>query len=268
MTDKDLIKKLNSLKSLKPDDSFKKSNRDILLSQISNSGARDLSSWQSFSINFTSFMKAISQPAYALGIFLFVILSGSLFSHQIFSGAKPNDSLYIARIVSEKARLNTVMNPSDRNKLAVRFALEHAQDISSVLADPNFNTEANQDQVARLNESFNREIDSARSMISYLSPEKKVSPVSEASSTEASEDVFQIAGSEKDEQGLQLFEANESIATPLVETTSIELEEVEEEAATSSDLTGSILDEAKQFSENKDYQKASEKLREASELIK
>ncbi|MFZ4631756.1 MAG: hypothetical protein ACOYL8_00945 [Patescibacteria group bacterium] len=236
MTDKDLIAKLNSLKNINPDSNWMTSNRDLLLSQISNSGARDLSAWQSFVINLSSFAKAASQPVYALGVFVFVLVTGSLFSHQVFGGAKPNDSLYIARIISEKAKLNTMFNSDERNKLAVQFATDHAKDISNVLADPKFNTEENKDQVAKLNESFDKEIDTVKSKISYLIPSAKVTVPEEVKATGT--DIVSIAGNEKATSGVQVLENK------------------------------SAIDEAKVLFDKKDYTKASDKLKEVDELIK
>lgn len=242
MTDKDLISKLNSLKTIKPDSAWMTSNRDLLLSQISNSGARDLSAWQLFVINFNSFAKAVAQPVYALGAFVLILISGSLFSHQVFGNAKPNDSLYIARIISEKAKLNTMFNSDERNKLAVQFATEHAQDISNVLADPKFNTEENKDQVAKLNESFDQEIKTVKSKISYLIPKSVKAPeVTNATGT----DTVLMAGSEKATSGLQVLDAK-------VENKSED----------------TIINEAKVLFDNKDYSKASDKLKEVDELIK
>lgn len=299
MTDKDLIKKLNSLKNIKPEADWKTSNRDLLLSQISNSGAVNLSAWKIFSINFNSFIKAASQPAYALGVFVLLLIGGSLFSHEVLNSAKPNDSLYIARIISERAKLTTVLNTNDRNKLAVRFALEHAQDISNILADSSFNTEENKDQVARLNESFNEEIETAKNKISYLTPKKVI--VEEDKNIIATEtDLFLIAGNDKDNHGLQVVDNVENqkseltIISPIKKTElvpatpSSTLTKANNEKASTTEnspediivnaplnissssnlITDSILNEAKQLSENKDYGKVSEKLREVGELIK
>ncbi len=250
MTDKDLISKLNSLKSIKPDSTWMTSNRDLLLSQISNSGARDLSAWQLFVINFNSLAKAVAQPVYALGAFVLILISGSLFSHQVFSSAKPNDSLYIARIISEKAKLNTMFNSDERNKMAVQFATEHAQDISNVLADPKFNTEENKDQVAKLNESFDQEIKTVKSKISYLIPKRVVSPEPDKSTT--SDEVI-MAGSEKATSGVQVLEVE-------VVADEIKIPEIKSEET--------IINEAKVLFDNKDYSKASDKLKEVDELIK
>jgi len=293
MTDKELVKKLNSLKSIKPEADWKVSNRDLLLSQISNSGACDLSPWKTFSINFNSLMRVAVQPAYALGVFALVLVTAGVFGHNAFSSAKPNDSLYIARIISERAKLSTVLNSEDRNKLAVKFALDHAQDISTVLADPTFNNEENKDQVAKLNANFNREIDTAKNRISYLTPKAQAPEIKGVSELDLKEitttteaDLFAIAGSEKDNKGVQVVE-NAAIKTaaiknltPTTASKSLEIKvatETEEivslttptsSSALRTEKTDSILDEAKQLSENKDYEKVSEKLREVGELIK
>lgn len=271
MTDKELITKLNSLKNIAPDTNWLANNRELLLSQVSNSGARELSAWSLFVINFSSLAKAASKPAYALGAFVLILLTGSIFSHQAFSSAKPNDSLYIARIISEKAKLNTMLNSDERNKLAVQFASEHAQDISAVLADPQFNTDENKDQVAKLNESFNDEIDSVKTHISYLSPKPaKNNVINDVN------DTVSMANSLKDNNGLQVFEdANiKGDQTPVVKATSVlnvdsTLLASSTLASTSTPVSAdSVLDEAKELFEKKDYTKASDKLKEVDEMIK
>jgi len=284
MTDKDLIAKLNSLKNISPDQNWLASNRELLVSQISNSGALKLSAWRVFIINFNSFAKAASRPAYALGAFVLILITGSLFSHQVFSSAKPNDSLYIARIISEKAKLNTMFNSDERNKLAVQFATEHAQDISVILSDPQFNNDNNKDQVAKLNESFNEEIKSVKTHISYLNP--KTTTSDNKNSNDASGTVS-MANSLKDDSGVELFEEenlNQNI-TPAVNTTSVLIMPTNLASSATATLpidkvgegngeekitinADSILEEVKQLFEKKDYNKAVDKLKEVDEMIK
>jgi len=217
-------------------------------------------------INFSSFAKVISKPVYALGALVVVLVTGSLFSHQVFGNAKPNDSLYIARIISEKAKLNTMFNSDDRNKLAVQFATEHAQDISAVLSNPEFNNDANKAEVAKLNASFNEEINNVKNRISYLSPKPAaVAPDVKATGT----DTVSIADSGKDNKGLQLSETpNAKIAT-LSAATIATATPATSTIATSTDATAdTMLDEAQKLFEKKDYSKAADKLKAVDELIK
>jgi hypothetical protein len=198
MTEKDLIKKLHNLREIKADAEWLKSNRDLLYSQISNSGAKEISPWSSFVINFSSLAKTISMPAMALGSFLVLILATSIFSHQLLMNAKPNQSLYIARVISEKARLNTILNTESRDKMAAQFAASHAQDIITVLSDPTISS--NEQEVAKLNESFKAEIKTVQKSIAKLNK-----PVVDNNTNiaTASEDVFS-ATALKDDQGVSI----------------------------------------------------------------
>jgi len=295
MTNSELINKLNNLKSINPDQKWLESNRELLLSQVSNSGAENLAVWKVILIDVSSALKSVARPAYALGVFILFLLTGSLFSGQLLAKTKPNDSLYIARIISEKVKLNTTFNPVERNKMEVRFASEHAQDISAVLADPAFNNEANQDQVARLNNSFNEEVKTVKEKINHLNAASN--PTSKNPSKNSKNDEVIIADSTKDGQGIQIAEdptlttidsiAPDTItaAPPLIAATATLTIPAELNLlATSADLTATstetetekleptetdkILDEAKQLFDSKDYLKASDKLKEVDEIIK
>lgn len=288
MTNSELITKLNNLKSVNPDQKWLESNRELLLSQVSNSGAENLSTWKIVFINISSVLKSAAQPAYALGAFVLLLLTGSLFGGQLLASTKPNDSLYIARIISEKVKLNTTFSSTERNKLEVRFASEHAQDITAVLSDPAFNNEANHDQVAKLNNSFNEEVNTVKDRIGRLSA--AIAPASK------NNDEVIIADSSKDGQGIQLAEgqvlkdqtlkaAITSIAAsaqPAISATAtlvvpvglnLKASSAKPVAATSTEKVESteadkMLDEAKQLFDSKDYGKASDKLKEVNEIIK
>ncbi|MFA6416910.1 MAG: hypothetical protein WCW61_01810 [Patescibacteria group bacterium] len=287
MTNKDLISKLNSLKNVSPDSSWLASNRELFLAQISNSGADKLSGGQVFFINLKSFLKASSQPVFALGVFMLVLVASSIFGHKLFSQAKPNDSLYIARIISEKAKLNMVFNSEAKNKLAVNFATNHAKDISAVLSDPSFNNEENKDQVAKLNDSFNEEIDNVKKIVNsgVTKAPKLEGEVSEQ--VEMSDEAISIAAEHKAEQGIQIKEAEPNQAsvarTTIAPSTSVKAEtkattteasstETKVEAEVSIDAkineADKMIDEAKESFNNKDYHSVIDKLNEVTEIIK
>jgi hypothetical protein len=269
MTERELISKLNSFQNVNPDQNWLKSNRDLLLTQISNSGATKLSIWKIFIINLESLAKTSLQPAIALSVFVFILISGSLFSHQLFNKTKPNDSLYIARIISEKAKLNLVLNSDNREKMAAQFAASHAQDIASTLADPQFNQAANQDQIAILNESFNKEIETVQNRVNKLA--QATTKNSAATITANPDDlIFSAAENKKDNQGIQISES----VNPNVLNVNNSTNTATTSLATVTPLTVSgnasteILDEAKQSFENKDYNKVIDKLKEVEEIIK
>lgn len=291
MTEKELLLKLNSLKNVKPDAEWLNSNRELFLTQIANSGGQKLNVWQVFVINFKSLAKASSQPAFALGIFLFVLVASSIFGHKMFSQAKPNDSLYIARVISEKVKLNTVLDSQERDKMAVKFATNHAKDISAVLADPEFNNEENKDQVAKLSENFNKEIDTVKTKMVTIASRQPVQKDEEnvfetATSVDlaasSSDDVFSIASeTEISEIGIKVSEALEVTEIPVIPAIPARGEEGTTTPADPSELVQSVaaeaattssgmpfLDEAKELFDKKEYNNVIDKLSEVDELIK
>jgi len=287
MTNLDLSKKLKSLKNVAPDRQWLEGNRELLLAQISNSGAANLPAWKIALINFSSFTKAAARPASAFASFVFLLVMGGIYSNQFFAQAKPNDSLYIARIISEQVRLNTTFNTEARDMLAVRYASEHAKDITSILADPEFNKEENKQRVEELNHSFKEEVETVRSGIGRLAASKSASEAKQpAAQTEDPLDIV-IAEGEKNEQGIQVQENNpasevvagilatvtpeniiDNEATSSPATTTLETETNSEAEPVVSSEADKILEEATQLFDAKDYEKASDKLKEVDEIIK
>ena len=164
MTEKEIFIQLKSLKSITLSKEMKDNNREVLLSQISNTFVKTENPVKSFS-NIKNVFSFIYKPALTVaGIFVFLV--GFLFlSSGLFSKTKPNNSFYVARILSEKARLNTTFNEDERDALSLQFASNHAQDIATVLMDPEFNTEENKKAVEKLNASFENEMNKVQSKI-------------------------------------------------------------------------------------------------------
>jgi hypothetical protein len=252
-----------------------------LLAQIANSGAQKLSPWKRLIIDTRSFISTVSKPVISFASLLLVLVSASVFSHLAFNKTKPNDSLYIARIISERAKLTTVLNNEEREKLEVQFAANHAEDITKVLAASVLD-ENNQDQLVKLNENFNKEINIVRTRIVALSNKKNTEnkTIDIASSTTPEDDTLITANSKKGDAGVQLS-INDSLK--IKETASAA------EAATDTPEFGSdlkmdsnlenldvqdvngaeqILDEAQSLFDNKEYDSALDKLKEVKELMK
>jgi hypothetical protein len=238
-----------------------------------------------------------------LGVFFIVLVVSSIFTHRIFSHAKPNDSLYIARIISEKAKLNTVLDPGERDKLAVKFATGHARDISTVLANPEFNTEANSQKVEKLNESFTKEIETAKNKIVKINERaaaqtQNQNQSGQASSTPTEEDVISIAIDEDyiesngiEITGTETTEVEVDLATSAVkkEDTKEDTKDKDTAKEETTDLASStdevaklitestetpkkpsdqIIEEAIKLFENKDYENVINKLNEINDSIK
>jgi len=201
MTDKELLKQLNSLKSIKMDSELKESNKRVLMTQISNTISTDfeVKPFNNFFFYVRNVLSMSSKPAMVLsGVFLFVVTSLFL-GNDFYKDSKPNDSLYIARVISERARLNTVFSSTERERLAMEFASKHAEDIATLLMDPKFNNEENQEEVAKLTASFRSEIEKVRMNVEKSENIKTEKPA------EKSEDVLVFSASTlKDENGIEI----------------------------------------------------------------
>ncbi|MEI6835721.1 MAG: hypothetical protein WCK59_02710 [Candidatus Falkowbacteria bacterium] len=249
MTDRDLIKKLGNLKEIKPDASWLKANRDSLYTQISNSGATNLTVWSSFVINFRSALMAVSTPAAALASIMLVVIASSAYAHLLLVNTKPNQSLYIAREISEKAKLTTILNTDAREKMAGQFAANNAQDITTVLSDPTFN---NEQEIAKLNVKFDEEIKTVQKSVAKLDKQSVAKEATPKLLATGSDEVFSATVG-KDKVGVSLVGTTTSAADNVLNTTS---------------TTTKILEEAKSLFDNKNYTEALNKLKEVNNLIK
>ncbi|MDP3836800.1 MAG: hypothetical protein Q8Q67_01750 [bacterium] len=268
MTENNFIAQLKDLKKITPDSAWLKSNREILLSQISNSGAKELSVWKRILIDARSFTMTVSQPAMVLGALLLFATGASAYGHLAFNRAKPDESLYIARIISEKAKLSTVFNNEEKAKLEVKFATDHAEAITEVLSRTEDNAQ-NEVRVAELNKNFDRELNTVRARIASI--EKNVTPNLINTDTVNPDDIVISAGTEKDDTGLQLSISNGTVnatATASTSVTATGTEEVKVEPVKDVKAASEILDEAKTLFDNKEYTGAMEKIKEVRELIK
>lgn len=237
MTDRDLIKKLGNLKEIKPEASWLKANRASLYTQISNSGATQLSTWSTFVINLKSVLKTASAPAVALASLMFVLIGSSAYGHLLLSNTKPNQSLYIARELSEKAKLTTILNTEAREKMASQFAVNNAQDIATVLSDPNFN---NTQEIEKLNVKFNEEINVVRKNVAKLEKPLTLNSVSEVATN--SDEVYS-ATLGKDKNGVSIV-GTENNSTTILQTST----------------TTKILEEAQNLFTEKKFKEAIDKI--------
>ncbi|HNV12291.1 MAG TPA: hypothetical protein PK686_02745 [bacterium] len=247
MTDKELLKQLNSLKSIRMEAGVKESNKSILMTQISNtiSNNSETKNFNSFLFYVRNILSMSSRPAMVLsGVFLFVVTSLFLGS-DFYKNSKPTDSLYIARVISERARLNTTFDQNEREKLALEFASNHARDIATLLMDPEFNTEQNKDEVERLSASFKDEINKVKTKVADL----------QTSETENSEDQLVFSASElKEENGIDIYIDGNNFSENLDEATSTTSESDIEASASTTPEIENLGDQIEELSEKIDLE--------------
>jgi hypothetical protein len=258
MTEKELIGKLNSMKSINLDSAWLKGNREVLYTQISNTGAGELSAWHKLLCEVKAIALTASKPAISIASLFIVLVSAGIFSHKIFSNAKPNESLYIARIISEKAKVNMTFNDQNRSKLEAKFAASHAQDIAAVLSGQNMD---NDSETARnLSAEFDREINTVKENLARVTPQVET-PAGSSLDNRTMAAEGQVIDND------QVFTADSSKASSGIEidlsvAAGIDASQI---AATSSiDVT----DEVKQYFDNQEYSNAIDKLKEIEDSIK
>lgn len=231
MTEKELLRSLKELKTnIQPETDWLKANRDSLYSQISNSGAQELSAWSSFVISLRSVLRGVSVPAAALGSLVLLLFVSMVYGHLLLATTKPTDSFYIARELSERAKLSTVRDSKERDQLAGKFAMTNAQDIAVVLSDPQFTDETKRDE---LTGKLTKEIDTIKRVAATwekpaatpeaVTPNQTLALNSEKPATD--DDVFS-ANLDKVSDGISVSSVSSETATPTPSTTKI-IEEAE-----------------------------------------
>lgn len=206
---KHLLSQLNKLQDIKPDQQWKTDSQEFLRTHISN--GVETGAFSKVVLWVKDFAKVSSQPAFALVAFVLILITGAIFSNPIYSNAQPNDSLYIARIISEKAQVNMTFNKENRDKLSAQFATNHAQDITNLINDPDFHSqEGSEDEIASLSDDFNKEINSARASINSINKRNRDNKTNKNNGSDLDSEDSDVASSEADDEGA-IFSADTKI---------------------------------------------------------
>jgi hypothetical protein len=176
MNDQELLKSLNNLKQIKPDSDWKKQYRDILFSQIS-AGQQDSEVKSNIWVVWESIMPRqiilnLAKPVWLASIasvFILVIGIGGVYASK---NSKPGDSLYIAKIISEKAQFAMTFDEKDKAKLGVEFATNRAKEMIQVLEDTNQTATINNVKLEKLSQNFKKEISQVKSRLTIINTGK------------------------------------------------------------------------------------------------
>ncbi len=275
MNEKELISQLNNLKNIKPDDTWKRESRDILLSQISAGDYSSEISERRFAVSYY-LRNFFHQPVLVVSVILLAVLGGGIFSVGAARDTKPGDSLYIAKIISEKAQLAVTFNEKDKAKLGIEFAGNRAKEIARVLAEESGDDK--EVKVEKLARSFKKEISAAKTRlknIKVIKDDKKekegVESVQEENAAEQ-EDNTQVfsANLGKKDKGMQVYTADNGGS----ETSSSAAADDSADAAPENSVAGDsgndveqVLGEAEELFARKDYDGTLNKLEEVNNII-
>lgn len=253
---KNILLQLNNLKNIKADSEWKERSREILLSQISGSFSLEKEEEQTgLSYYFKNFLH---QPALVVAVIIIVVLGGGGVSIGASFDSKPGDSLYIAKIISEKAQLTFTFDEKEKTKLNIEFAKNRAKELAQVLEGNN----EGDDSVAveKLSNNFKKEISATRERLSRTGSSNMV--------IEDSSEVFSATVG-KSSEGIEIYNSEvkeDIVAQPEVNN---------QASATSSDSNIVIrkigvieaLDEVEKMFSDHDYDGALDKLNKVEDVI-
>ncbi len=268
MEDKELLKKLNNLKTIKPDDNWQKNYREILYSQISASQTANQPKtnlqiiWES--IRPSQILADLAKPVWLTtlaSVLILVIGIGGVYASK---NSKPGDSLYIAKIISEKTQFAMTFDEKNKAKLGVEFATNRAKEITQVLGEAKDPGEQKDKKVQQLSRNFKNEISQVKNRLQAI----------KAIKGENKADEPQVFGAnlEKTSQRMEIAEP----AKPEVkqENASAPKPEAENQAGANATSTaeksgqaGKMLEEAEKLFDEKNYNGTIDKLEEVNQVI-
>ena len=263
MDEKALLKKLNNLKNIEPDSVWKSRYREVLYSQISAGSAAGQPEsnlkiiWES--IRPREIFAELAKPVWLTGAACVLILAVGIGGVYASKNSKPGDSLYIAKIISERTQLAMTFNEKDKAKLGLEFAANRAKEITQVLKDEG-QSDASKEKLENLAKNFKKEISQAKGRLTAI----------KSASQQAKDDepVFG-ANLEKTDQRMEIAEP----AKP-VEPKNDELKPAAEPPAAvatstqaNASQTDKMLEEAEKMFDEKNYDGTIDKLEEVNKVI-
>ena len=294
MKEQKILEQLNKLKSIKPDAKWKNSNRDILHSQIFSSQVEEEKQANIFLIainNIFNFTKSISQPTLTMAIIILVVMGSWIGSSFASKNANLGDSLYIAKIINEKAQFAFTFNEKKKVKLGIEFATNRVEEINNIIKEKNKENKNKDEKVKKLVSDFKRQINETKSRLKKIETTNKIAGKNQENKEETEKSTEEIADEEnivfsanlsKDENGIQVSEPNsvnsttESTEPVIEENLSSTTEEVIEKASTTESIIEekeeeqspqTILEQAEVLLDKEDYNATIDKLNQADDAI-
>ncbi|MCG2698381.1 DUF5667 domain-containing protein [Candidatus Parcubacteria bacterium] len=260
---KELLSQLNKLKDIKPNVDWKNSNREILFSQITRGHLEEeISKFDIFKnmLPHNMFSRAL-QPVLAVVLIVLIVASGGVISLNAARDTNPGDSLYIAKIISEKAQLAITFNDKGKAKLGVEFASNRALEITRVIAESEKNKEK---QVEKLTKDFKKEISAVKARLVKIDSAKDNSAKENKEAAETQDDDLQVfsANLEKSDQGMEIYDSAGNLLSAEEESAAVE----DSVVAGPSNLDD-ILTEAEKLFDEQDYSGTLNKLSEANDMM-
>lgn len=239
MTEKELLQQLNKLRSVQLPSDVKAQSRSVLFAQISQGEPVESLGW--FAKVNILFSRTL-QPYTIASLVAVVLVVGAGFGWQNTTQAKPGEAFYSAKRLSERARTLVAFTDKAQTDLNLEFASNRAEEISQLSQDDNNTKE-------ELKNEFKKEISAVRAR---LAGKFKVQEPDD-NNVAKKDDNFKSAGTDKN--------------APKIDISVPKKDGQNSTANASGDNLAEVLEEVKKSVDKNDYNKASDKLDEASVLI-
>jgi hypothetical protein len=271
MQEKKLISKLHSLRAIQPNAAWKKSNRDILFAQITGGVEPERANWFEVFENFLPerMVFVFSKPVAVFAAIALIVFGGSAVSISASARSKPGDSLYIAKIISEKTKLALTFDSKAKAHLNLEFAGNRATEATQVLSEAGTDQEKTA-QLDELSTNFKKELTAVKSRLAKINPNSTIQNNDNGNTGDAGtagDEKVQVFGSalEKTDKGLEVSETGENSNKTDSKNQAATTTEPGEAAVFSP--ADSALADAEKLFDQKDYQGSMDKLKEVSVLI-
>jgi len=202
MKEQNIIKQLSGLKEIKADASWKARNRDVLMSQIYGSqtdSEMPANDWIFYFRLPMMMARGVSQPTLVAFLIFVFLASGTIASVRVAKNTKPGDSLYIAKIASEKTQFALTFDQKEKAKLGIEFANNRVEEINQVLAESDGNKK--EEKVDTLINDLKSQISDVKTRIAKINPGTNNS--TNKNNTEEGSEIFSAAFN-KDNSGVQI----------------------------------------------------------------
>lgn len=212
------------------------------------------------------FISRVSQPAWAVILIILAVLGAGTGSLYAARGTKPGDSLYIAKIISEKTRAAFTFSEKQKMKLSVEFAGNRAKEMAEVQKGENG---GRAERMEKLTNDFKKEIRN----IKTAATKNSSAPAVKKENADDGERIFG-ANLGKDEKGMQITGGGADVASS--SNSSNNGVEKESAASTTAEALPSgqeqelekVLNEAEKLFAEENYGATVDKLEEANEMVK
>lgn len=201
----------------------------------------------------------LAKPVWLTGAACVLILAVGIGGVYASKNSKPGDSLYIAKIISERTQLAMTFNEKDKAKLGLEFAANRAKEITQVLKDEG-QSDASKEKLENLAKNFKKEISQAKGRLTAIKsasqPAKDDEPVFGAN-LEKTDQRMEIA------EPVKPAEPKNDELKPTAEPPAAVATSTQANAS----QTDKMLEEAEKMFDEKNYDGTIDKLEEVNKVI-